>query len=462
MFDEADDLDFISRHFPPEMDLTRRTTIVRKSRLILEASVLEGTGRYADAVLLFEQAGELECRLADSASADSRPSKIDHIVSAASCFARAGDIQKALDLVTGLNLGDDAQRFFEEKRALKAKGEGLALQIGDTFVNADVARLEALVQQAWGLVPPRFALWPSVRFAASAEARTLALKRLIIAYPWDLGFNLLYLSSNPGPSPSDATRYAEALVRAFPERFEARTALALAHLRSVEYQLATEAATIALRLAPPVTVTSPSQLRSTLGIAHAICGMSLRRIQRTDEALDVLRRGVALLPDDPELRGLYALTLYATGDERTAEAEALASARFVDAESSPRRHHRSHWSHTIAGELALRRGDWNLAIDLLKGAIERATDGRFKAKLLNDLGVACAEAGHKDYAAQYFEAALSIDPHLAIVQRNLSALSNDTPRVPAATTLSEQEIEFAMFGTYTSDGAMAQQLAYAA
>src|SRR5882762_5045137 len=91
-----------------------------KSMLIIEAQLMHETVRHELAVLLYQQAGGIELRLAeDGDDGEDAPTRNDHLVSAASCFVQSGDLAGARKLLEQATLSEKAAAFFARIPALE-------------------------------------------------------------------------------------------------------------------------------------------------------------------------------------------------------------------------------------------------------------------------------------------------------------------------------------------------------
>ncbi|MBX3159203.1 MAG: tetratricopeptide repeat protein [Deltaproteobacteria bacterium] len=422
----------LGRFFPPplrfesEADLTKH-----KSRLLMEARWL---GDAPFAAVLFQQAGALEERLAQlnggkGASLDSAgPTRSDHLVSAATCYVHSGEFRDAERILSlpAVTVRASAQPFFGRIGRLKKAWAEHRPALLKAFLSHEWSQVvKAISPELFGKVPLKALLWPVFRTAVEEKRGPEALEALrclILAYPSDIQFHVLYLDAGfGGTGSSEAVSYAKELVAAFPKELAAHAGLVTALVRTASFDEAIPAGERALQLVR----TSPREEKewrsTTVSLVFAATSIALRRAGRPAEARALLAEVVQRLPDDPELRALYALTLFATGDRDSAEAQASIAARQIEQETDETTNRiRSSWPHTIAGRLALHRGAFDVAASFLKRAV--MLPGPTRARNYNDLGV--AQAGLGDYAAAEasFREAVRIDPSYALPVANLEQL----------------------------------------
>lgn len=441
---------FMSAHFPPRIIFANRDEQrAYKSRLVIEAQLLRGTPRHELAVLLFQQIASIEMALADTVVADpDAPSRNDHLVSAASCLVHSGDLAGARALLLQADLSPEAKLFFARLPQLEEASVRSSLALRDAFFHGSLDGVRAAADVSWGLVPVRVIYWPLLRLASRAsftDEAKVALRRLIIAYPMELPFHLIYLSSSVASDRVEAIEHALLLTSAFPSELGAHVALATTLTRAGEYGRAVPVCVRTLQLVRERS-DAAADPNSMVSMAFATASVVFRRSGRRVEGLQILSEGVDRLPQDPELRTLFALALLAEKNEQKAGVEAEIAATQVDRDTTSTKQLRSHWPHTIAGVLALRREDWQAAIAFLNTASTRSS-GLARARNLNDLGVALARVGDVVDAEAAFAAAMKLAPGLEVAARNWARSRNENERLETATSQVDMEDDlFRFFG----------------
>lgn len=284
--------------------------------------------------------------------------------------------------------------------------------------------MTVISQELFGKVPIKALLWLVFRAAAEEKRRAEALEALrclIVAYPADIHLHSLYLNASFADVASEAVSYGKELVAAFPDELAAYAGLVTTLVRAANFDEAFSVGEQAIQLIRTGLRDEAEPRSIAVSLAFAATSIALRRTGRPVEARDLLLEAVQRLPADPELRALYALTLFATGDRVGAEAEASRAARQVEQETDETaKRTRSSWPHTIAGRLALQRDAFDVAASFLVRAV--TLPGPTRARNYNDLGV--AQAGLGDFAAAEasFREAARIDPSYALPVANLRQL----------------------------------------
>jgi tetratricopeptide (TPR) repeat protein len=434
----------LARFFPPPLRFASDADLViHKSRLLVEAQWL---GNVPFAAVLFQQAGALEEYLADQAASPptphdgaAGPARSNHLISAATCYVYSGDIQAADRILAlpGVVVPPSARSFFarlaEHKRTWKAH----VATFRSVYARPTWESAEAIVSpNLFGRVPVRVLLWLTYR-AANVEGRRVearkALRCLIVAHPQDVHLHIFYVSHFLD-SATEVALYSRELVAAFPLELATHAMLLYGLVREGKFPEAIVASEHAL-----------DKVRGSLADAEAASAIyagtsiALRRFGRLTDATKILAEALIRLPTDPELRALYALTLFTSGHEDAAEIEASEAARQVD-QNDDKFRVRSPWPHTVAGRIALHRGAFEIAVGFLARAVTLPSPVR--ARTYNDLGVAHANLGDLTAAESALREAARIDPNYTLPNSNLSRL---TMRQPTQRDINDLDMELDYF-----------------
>ncbi len=421
----------------------------RKSQLIGEAQYLMRLGERLDSACLFEQAGLLEEKLAAMASDAPDALEADvHWISAATCFARSGDVTRALRVVGEHPEGMDQElrEYFASSAAKQLAAKKIMTAARDS---GSLDRLDEAARSAVGHVLPMGVLWTMFRCAAEQGRHDDVpplIQRLLVANPWDGAYWIVAIGLAQR-SPDELALCCDELARTCPEDPRAHAALAFLLLELGRVVEAADACARGL-----ATAVGSEEDAAGFAALYTAAALAFRRSGRLDEALKVSSRAADEQPADPYFRALHGYLLYRSGQVQQAEAELDRAIEMGD---------KSTWAASLGGALKLKRGDWSAALPLLGVAVE-ATSGRLRAMNLNNFGAALLEQGKDEDARTAFRAALEIAPELQQAQRNLHLVQ---PARPVAFELLDlaEDLEHASVRAFTTRpvqaGHLVQELA---
>jgi len=349
--------------------------------------------------ILLNLAGRLELALlsAHVEGSQSAPSARSRLLSAASCFALAGNWPQASTLLDELGPGAAAPDLVEtwalsQQVALANRPAMRALAAA--FGREHLAEAADLAVQLMGRASPRLLLWPIARAAMDSgqlDSAARSLRLLTIAEPFELAYHVSAAQYDP---PDLKARHAAHVGLAFPDNAYAQAfaGFQLTKLGSPERGL--EFARAGWSLASR----APNRL-STAQYAFAAMTVSavFREHGRLKEAVQVLKQACSH-SRDPDLATYLAMLLVVQGHSNDAQ-EHLDGALRGEA--------RTPWAGLLLGTLKLEQGAAADAIPVLREAFSLA-GGESTAlhTSLNNLGVALAASG---FTAEAMEAFNQVD-----------------------------------------------------
>jgi hypothetical protein len=226
--------DFWARHFPPKAVDGSQEELVRRCAALEREAYELAEQRNDLAVPLYQQASALQMLVAERSpeyGEEMRKGEISRtlrLMHAYSLQLSSGDVFQALRLMEQAHGEVASLPNFAEYADQEREAVFYGQRLEHALVKGDWQLANEEAATAWGRTSPELILAPlfqiARRTAMEEEAKDL-LRRLVVAYPQNLSYHLLYLSSGYHASRAAELAHAEELSRAFPRNQQIETVL---------------------------------------------------------------------------------------------------------------------------------------------------------------------------------------------------------------------------------------------